>query len=66
MFSSRNFKIVAMATVVDRYPQNLMSSRSSLGKHTLKIWRKSVMDLGYGTPTSFVPAAAAWMARGQL
>ena len=31
-----------MATAVARYPQNLISSRSSWDKHTLKIWGKSM------------------------
>ena len=31
-------KSVAMATVITGYPQHLIGSRSSWGKHTLKIW----------------------------
>ena len=38
----QNFKSVVMATVIARYSQNLIRSRSSWGKHTLKIWGKSV------------------------
>ena len=39
-----NLKSVAMATVVTRYPPppNRISTRSSWGKHPLKIWWKSV------------------------
>ena len=36
-------------------PTNLNSSRSSFGKHILKIG-ENPMHLGYGTPTNFLPA----------
>ena len=52
----QNLKSVAMATVVARYPQNLISSRPSWGTHTLKIF---IMGLGCETPTSFMPADSA-------
>ena len=38
MLKSKNIQSIAMATVVARYPQNLISAGSSYGKHTLKIW----------------------------
>ena len=37
-FKTPKFKSVAMATVATRYPQNIVSSRSSWNKHILKIW----------------------------
>ena len=53
-----------MATVVTGYPQNLISSRSSWGKHTQKFRENLCRGLGCGTPTSFMPAAAARTAQG--
>ena len=41
-----------MATV---YPQNLISSRSSWGKHPLKFGENLCMGLGCGTHTIFMP-----------
>ena len=38
----KNIQSVAMATVVARYPQKLIRSGSSWGKHILKIWSKSM------------------------
>ena len=46
-----NIQSVAMATVVARYPQKLISYRASWGKDIKKIWSNSMH--GYGTPTSF-------------
>ena len=46
-------KSVAMATAVSGYPQNLISSRSPWGKHTLKIGKNPCSGLGCGTPTNY-------------
>ena len=62
-----NLKSIAMATVVTGYPpppQHLISSRSSWGRHLLKIWRKAVQGFRLWKPTSFMPAPAARTVQG--
>ena len=56
---------VAMATVASEYPQNLISCRSSWGKHPLKKIFNLCRGLDFGTPT--MPAAdITWTAQGTL
>ena len=47
-----------MATVVTRYPQNLISSRSSWVNIPLKLVKIHAGVLGCGTPATFMPADA--------
>ena len=50
-------KVLPWQQLLPDTPQNLLRSRSSWGKHTLKTGETLNMGLGCGTPTSFMPAA---------
>ena len=50
----KSIKSITIAQALPDTPENLFSSRSSLGKHILKILENPCMGLCGGTPTKFM------------
>ena len=57
-------KVLQWQQLLPDTPQNLISSRSSWGKHRLKIWKNPCKGLECGTSTSFKPPTATRTAQG--